>query len=91
MALIACKECNHQISNKSHSCVNCGAPNTKGSRTSITAIFSLLFVVVNVIMALVFINSIVSNSTVVYVVSMASMWGSLAVVTGLPVIMMKMR
>lgn len=57
MALIKCKECGEQVSDKAASCPKCGAPNSKKSKGP-SGCMMVFFIIIGVLILLVFIGNV---------------------------------
>lgn len=61
MALIKCPECDKEVSDKVHKCVNCGFEINKPKRGPAGILFKYLFMIFNVLMGLTIIAMLITG------------------------------
>lgn len=64
MALISCKECSTEVSDKAYKCPSCGAQLRKLRRGPVGQIFKWLFILWNILMLIWLISGLVSVSRI---------------------------
>ncbi len=64
MALIKCKECGNEVSDKAYDCPKCGVSLRKLERSEFGNLVKIFFIIFNVLMALWFISAMVSVSSI---------------------------